>query len=276
MDGLFNLAFWIGNQINSLGPRLRRHGQKIWRFKTLPRLHYRNPVGFDVFILLVGSAVSAGAQQAVALSSAHFSVVRRSENWQVWERTVCRWTPSGKIASNTESYVECGSGLNFKNSAGDWEPSSENIAILADGSGAATNAVCKAYFPPDIYDGTITLITGQGVKLQSQPLCFVYTEGANSSMVAELTNSIGDLVSSNEIIYPGAFVGPGISADVEYIFHRSGLEQSLIIHSQLPAPEDYGMDSSDPNLRVQLITEFFDCPPPGSNSRTRQPRGRSE
>lgn len=213
-------------------------------------------------ILFFAGAMTVRAQQFALPEPTAYSAVSRSAETTVWRRWVYQQGPSGQIISNAQSYVQCGSDLNYKNAAGQWEASSDAIAVLADGSGAATNCGIHAYWPADIYDGPIRLVTENGVELQSMPVCLAYATGTNTILLAALTNSVGTLVSSNEIVYPNAMAGPEVSADIDYVFHKSGLEQNLIIRSQLPPPEDFGLRSADPNLRVQLITEFLNCPSP--------------
>ena len=52
-------------------------------------------------------------------------------------------------------------------------------------------------------------------------------------MIAVLTNSLGYLLSSNQVIYPNAFVG--VNADLRYTYTKAGCEQDIIIRSQIEA-----------------------------------------
>jgi hypothetical protein len=137
----------------------------------------------------------------------------------------------------------------------------EQITVLSDGSAAATNGQHQAFFPADIYNGVITLITPDGLQLQSQPIAMSYDDGTNIMIIAVLTNSVGELISSNEIMYPNAF--EGIDADLLYTYKRSGFEQDVIFRQQPPAPDQFGLNSE--NSHLQLLTEFFDPPTPVQN-----------
>ena len=73
-------------------------------------------------------------------------------------------------------------------------------------------------------------------------------------IIALLTNSVGELISSNQIIYPNAF--EGIDANLLYTYKKGGFEQDVIFLKQPPAPEQFGQLNSS-YTRLQLLTEFF-------------------
>ncbi len=79
-----------------------------------------------------------------------------------------------------------------------------------------------------------------------------------------MTNSVGQLISSNQVVYPNAF--EGVDADLLYTYTRAGLEQDIVLEQQLPPPESFGLNSQAAML--QVITEFFDAPAPAITSRT--------
>jgi hypothetical protein len=131
--------------------------------------------------------------------------------------------------------------------------------VLEDGSAAATNGVCQAFFPPDIYNGSIQ-IESAGATLSGQPQCLTYSDGTNYVVLGVLTNSVGELVSSNELLYPGAISGPGVEADLMMTYRRSGIEQDVIFRAKPPTPEQFGLTSA--STRLQLLTEFSGGPAP--------------
>ena len=88
---------------------------------------------------------------------------------------------------------------------GQWVASREEIDILSNGTAAATNGQHQAYFPGDIYQGQIELVTPDGQQLHSRPLGLSYFDGNNSVLIAELKDSTGGLVGCNQVIYPDAF-----------------------------------------------------------------------
>jgi len=199
-------------------------------------------------------------------------------DWRVWPQVVqttntfARTNSLGQLVTSrlvltrtNQSYVEMASGMNYWRN-GRWNESSDQINLLPQGGAAATNGQHQAWFPGDIYQGAIQILMSDGTPLTSRPLAISYDDGANTVFLAVLTNSIGCLISSNQIVYPNAFAG--LQADLLYTYTRSGFEQNLIVRQQPPPPEDYQTDPrtdarmNSQNTRLQLITEFFTSPTP--------------
>jgi hypothetical protein len=221
---------------------------------------------FCRFFILLNFISLCRAQQVTQQSTTLLpptqpSVVSRDANSRVWRWTEYEQGPGGQSISQAHSYTELATGLCYRQN-GQWMDSLEQINILPDGSAAATNGQHQAYFPADIFNGFITLVTPNGLKLQSQPIALSYNDGTNTVIIGVLTNSIGELISSNQIIYPNAF--EGIDADLLYTYKKSGFEQDVIFRQKPPAPDQFGLNSE--NSGLQLLTEFFDPPTPVQNS----------
>ena len=78
--------------------------------------------------------------------------------------------PDGSIVLRIHRYVELATGLNHLVN-GQYVPSSDQIELSADGTSAsATNGQHQAYFPADIANGVIELVTPDGKTLESQPI----------------------------------------------------------------------------------------------------------
>lgn len=186
-----------------------------------------------------------------------YAIVSRDGNSRVWESTSYSLSPSGQVVPQVHRYTELATGLCYQQN-GQWVDSQQQINILPDGSAAATNGQHQAYFPANIYNGVITLITPDGLQLQSQPVGLSYDDGTNTVLIAELTNSVGELISSNQIVYPNAFTG--IDADLLYTYKKGRFEQDVVFRGQPPTPEQLGLSSD--SARLQMITEFFNPPVP--------------
>src|SRR5262249_50290421 len=89
-----------------------------------------------------------------------------------------------------------------------------------------------------------------------------YYDGTNSVLIAELTNSIGQLVSSNQVIFTNAFTD--FAADLVMTYHMSGFESDLVFRERPPPPEAFGLSSR--NTRLELLTEFFNGTEPQQTS----------
>ena len=110
----------------------------------------------------------------------------------------------------------------------------------------------------NIYGGEIDLVQPNGERLHSCPVGLSYDDGTNTVLIAVLTNSIGQLVGSNQVIYTNAFVG--LDADIIYSYTRSGLEQDIVLREQPPTPASLNL--SPETTRLQVLTEFLNPPQP--------------
>ena len=199
----------------------------------------------------------ASAANAPLPLATPYQVTARDANSQVWERTTYEKSPSGQIVPKKHRYTELATGLNYLQN-GQWVASREEIDILPDGTAAATNGQHQAYFPGDIYQGQIELVTPDGQHLKSRPIGLNYFDGTNSVLIAELTNSIGVIVGNNQVVYPNAFTD--FKADLRYTYTKAGFEQDIILREQPPTPESLGLNPD--TARLQVLTEFFDPPQP--------------
>ncbi len=218
-------------------------------------------------LLLISTVIGTQAQVATASAAnlagadlpapTPYAVVSRDAHSRVWERTVYESSPSGQAIPSKHRYVELSTGLHFWQN-GQWQESQEQIGILPQGGAAATNGAHQVYFPGDIFQGEIQLVTPDGKQLQSRPIGLSYDDGAKTVLIAVLTNSVGQLVGPNQVLYLDAFTG--LKADLRYTYTKAGLEQDIILREQPLTPESYGLNPA--TARLQVLTEFFNPPPP--------------
>jgi len=186
-----------------------------------------------------------------------YSVVANGPNHRIWQSTTYEVTPDGKTLPHLQQYEEVATGLNHLVN-GQWVESKEEIDILPDGTAAATNGQHQVYFPGDIYQGAILLVTPEGKQLTSRPLGLSYDDGTKTVLIAELTNSVGLVVGANQVFYPNAF--SGLKGSLRYVYTKAGFEQDLILLESPLTPESYGLNPA--TAKLQLLTEFFNPPPP--------------
>lgn len=222
------------------------------------------------FFLLLGGieilwGAPAGASQPIEPpikdESTPFVVVARDANSRVWERTIDERGPSGESMPKKHSYTELTTGMHYQKN-GQWLESKEQIDILPGGTAQAVQGQHQAYFPGDIFQGQIELVTAEGIHLKSRPLGLSYFDGQNSVLIAELTNSIGQVSGDNQVIYPDAFTD--FKADLRYTYTKGGFEQDIILRQQPPTPESLGLNPD--TSRLQVLTEFFLPPQPAIKS----------
>src|ERR1700744_2386719 len=206
-------------------------------------------------IILAASVLGASAQTLATTNSSSsvpdYQVVQQDANTRVWQRQINETGPNGEVAPRIEKYTEIASGLNyFDASSGQWQPSSEQIDIQADGTAAAVHGQHQVYFPVDIFNGNIEMVTPDGKQVKSQPAALAYDDGSNSVLIAVLTNSVGQVLGENQVIYTNAF--SGINADLLYTYRRGGFEQDVILHDQPPTPESLGLNPN--SARLEMLT----------------------
>ena len=210
--------------------------------------------------LLISTLVSYGQnsfqQREPQKRDTDYAITTKDGNSQVWEKTEYEPSADGKQIPHVHRYTELATGLNYLKD-GQWTASKEEIQVLPDGGAAAVQGQHQVYFPGDIYQGQIELITPDGKHVKSRPMGLSYDDGQNTVLIAELKDSVGYLVSSNQIVYPDAFTD--FKADLRYTYTKAGFEQDIILREQPPIPATFNMDPDETHL--QLLTEFFDAEP---------------
>ena len=229
---------------------------------------FRLPIAFwfclSAACLLYGQQPANSGNAPALPSPTPYVIVQQDANSQVWRRVDYETLPSGKTVPHIHQYTELATGLNHLVN-GQWVASKEEIDISPDGnSAAATNGQHQVYFPGDIAQGVIELVTPDGKQLQSRPIGLSYDDGSNTVLIAILTNSPGYLFSANQVIYPNAFTG--VQADLLYTYTKAGFEQDIILRAQPPTPESFGLNPQ--TARLQVLTEFFNPPQPTVSATT--------
>ncbi len=245
--------------------------RQVIESKPAAFLMLANPRIFPMKVLLglalgimVGASCVCEAQNIASQSAqttvpepTPYAITVQDGNSRVWESTVYETGPSGQVVPRKHSYTEMASGLNHWVN-GQWVESKEWIDILPNGTAVATNGQHQAYFPGDIYQGQIKLVTPDGLQLNSRPMGLSYFDGTNSVLIAELTNSVGVVVGNNQVVYPNAFTD--FKVDLRYTYTKAGFEQDIILRQQPPTPESLGLNPDA--TRLQVLTEFFSPPQP--------------
>lgn len=188
-----------------------------------------------------------------AQSGGDYAVTERGPDWKVLQKTTVE-----NGTNRIHRYTELATGMHYKNASGQWAESREQITILPNGGAAATQGRHKVYFPSDIYNGVLEVVTPDGRHLRSRPLGVSYDDGSNTIFIATLKHAQGYLTSSNQVTYRDAF--EGIKADLVATYRRNGFECDLVFRTQPPTPGDYGLDEEWSTL--QMVTEFFNTADP--------------
>ena len=197
---------------------------------------------------------------AAAAPSTNYSIVSLGPNHRVWRQAVPVSTnQQGQLAYRTNSYTELATGL-YHQVGTNWVESSENIQITPNG-GVATNGQHQVGFAANINtSNAVEIITPDGKELGTHILGLSYFDAATGSnvLIAQLQDSIGQLVTSNRVVYPNAF--SNLNADVRYTYRKADFEQDIIVREQLVSPATFGL--SPRTTYLQVWTEFLNPPTP--------------
>src|SRR5258706_13096771 len=101
-------------------------------------------------ILVLLTVIAQGSVQA---QTGGFSISQRGADWRVLSKTV-----EEHGTNRVHSYTELMTGLNFLQN-GQWTESKEQITLLPSGGASATQGQHKVYFPSDIYNGVLEVVT---------------------------------------------------------------------------------------------------------------------
>jgi hypothetical protein len=201
-----------------------------------------------------------------------YSVGARNANSQTWFKVITAQDTNGATRCYTNfAYVEVASGLNYWDATSQqWLASKEEIDGYAGGA-IAQFGQHKVIFANNLNAAdAIDLQTPDGKELRSHVLGLSYYDSSsgNSVLIAQIKDCQGQIVGSNQVIYTDAFTG--VNADVRYTYTRAGLEQDIILQTQPPSPQNYGLNPA--TTRLQAFTEFLNPPQPTINTFT-QPNG---
>jgi hypothetical protein len=127
------------------------------------------------------------------------------------------------------------------------------IELLASGA-VARYGPHKVNFAANLHTTgavDLTMMDGQRLRSHILGLCY-YTPTGQSILIAELKDTIGELVSTNQVLYRNAF--DDVTADVLYTYTETSLEQDVVIRRRLPSPSRFGLIPAQ--VRLAVLSEF--------------------
>ncbi len=182
----------------------------------LVRVFFQEPTMKTFFLLSavlvspffhIVNADTPSSRFAAPVSSEWRATARTSHqtHWQsvTWHTNLATF----RANAHTNSYIELGTGLNVKNAAGSFVPANPSFQIGAAGAEASGTAH-KLFVPADILSGEgIKVIQPGDSSLTFQPLGLHYYDPTDGRgvLVDIVTNAVGWLVSSNEIVFSNCF-----------------------------------------------------------------------
>jgi len=150
-----------------------------------------------------------------AQTAGSYAVVERGANYRVLQKTAIE-----NGTNRIHRYTELATGLYFANSNGQLVESKEEIETYPRGA-IARQGQYQVIFANNLNSaGAIDMQTPDGKRLRSSILGLAYNDDSTgqSVLIAQIQNSQGELISSNQVLYPDAF--KGVNADVRYTATR--------------------------------------------------------
>jgi hypothetical protein len=184
----------------------------------------------------------------------------REAHQQRVEVVKTRLDEQGNTISETNSYVQLETGLNFRNSQGEWEETKVEFELVPEGA-IAWKGQHRVSLAGNLNTAeAVQLRLPDGALVSGHVLGLAYYDSATgeSVLIGSVKDSDGWQVTPNQIVYPDAFEGVG--ADVRYTFTKDGFEQDVILREAPKAPTAYGFNPA--TTRLEVWTEFTQAPEP--------------
>jgi hypothetical protein len=189
---------------------------------------------------------------------------KRAANVTEWESTSIRTNKvTGRLLIQTNRFTELGAGINRRVGT-NFVAANSSFTITVNGA-EALGTVNQVEVPTDIWSGDgIKFTKRNGQHLTFQPLGVGYRDPLDGTRVVlyALTNSIGWLTASNEVVYSNCLTG--LRASIRVRNFPWGIEQDLILHEQPPEPMALGLSADS---RLEMFTEQI-----GGDSPTVRPK----
>ena len=253
-----------GNRATGLGavsylrPRQNRSGCSGLNLSNMKMSKISLALGWGIAMLQTGQSTAAPAQTTTVPPATPYYLTEYGPNHKVWQRETFEQGAGGQIIPHLHAYTELASGMYYQDVSGQWLESQELIESYASGA-IAQKGQYQAIFANNLNTGgSIDLHMPDGQRLQSSILGLEYYDTATGKavVIAELKDSQGELIASNQVLYPDAF--DGVSADVRYTYKRGSFEQDVILRQQPPSPESFGLGAQ--TTEMEVITEFPNSP----------------
>jgi hypothetical protein len=164
----------------------------------------------------------------------------------------------GDVSTNTQSYVELGTGICYTNAAGEWTDSVEQVVSVPGGAAALQGRHRVAWGLTSATPVTITTPDSKQLSCQVYGMAYYDQASGSNAAIGTLQDSEGAIVAPNGVVFTNSI--SNVSADVLYTYTKAGLSQDVILHQAPPAPDAYGL--SDASCVLQIYTEWFDSPEP--------------
>src|SRR6059036_1215711 len=149
---------------------------------------------------------------AGAVRSSEPVVTDRGAHHRTWSRVTQITLPSGRVRYETNSYQELAGGMHYLNGQGVWTEAKPLFELFPGGAIARQVQTQVILAPNANTAGAVDWTGPDGQRCRSHVLgiSMIDRVSGQSILIAELTDSIGELIAPNQILYRGALRGDGV------------------------------------------------------------------
>src|SRR5581483_8549952 len=151
--------------------------------------------------------------------------------------------------------------LVMQSSAVNLSPSPQEIELVSSGAVARYGPHTANFAPTLSTPLDLQMPDGKHLRSHIAGLAY-YIPGGQSVLIAELTNTVGLVLSPSQVIYTNTF--DDVRADVLYTYTKNSFEQDIILRCQLPSPTLWGLDPAA--VRLAVLSECVNPPQPQTYS----------
>src|SRR5687767_9730127 len=216
--------------------------------------------GTGLILLIILSAHDLRAEGF--LGSGPPIITERGPHHAVYSRLSQYVNSYGEVVTRSNGWVTLATGLHYERN-GAWIESKEEIEVLPSGYAVARQGQVRIIWAGNANTaGAVDLYSSLDDKrFRSHVLGLAYTDKFGRSVMFAVLKPQADgvAIGNNQVLYPDCFdPADGVVASLRYTYTLAGFEQDVIIHNQLPPPEEFGLDPN--TTRLELYTEFIEFP----------------
>jgi hypothetical protein len=219
-----------------------------------------------VAVSLPPPAQAAGPSRVMHTAQLDWSISSKTRDSQDWNAVeVITDLATGQQQERPKRFVEIGTGMNYQDQNGQWQPTREEFRLTRDGFAVAEFGphmliVGNNINAPDAID----FLSSDGKRFRSAPLAVAYFDPltGRNVILATIRDTAGELTGPNVVTFRSAF--EGLDASIRITYRRAGMSSDLILHEVPPDPALFGLS---PQSHLELYTEFVESPAPGISER---------
>jgi hypothetical protein len=209
---------------------------------------------YSVYLVLLTSyIISAPAQSRLQPRNLN-------SHERLWQSSDAEQDSSGNSHTNIHSYIEVATGLNrLDPTTQQWVNSDPLIEIdTINGGGIARRAQHSLHLNANANDtnGVVDLQMPDGNQLRLQCIGLALTDNTNSVFIAEIKDTIGQIVGNNSVVWVNAF--DSVQADIQIDMKIGSIEHNVILKERLTRDfvQSYGLDPATTRFQVwhQVLT----------------------